>query len=68
MELRFVSTGSIHFRTGVDQEVGLGTTPDEEMEPLLGAEQVQSSLALSLYPFFSWLLVLKVELVWMEIV
>ena len=39
MELRFVSTGSIHFRTGVDQELGLGTTPDKEMEPFLGTEQ-----------------------------
>ena len=39
MELGFVSTGCIHFGTGVDQEMGLGATPHEEVEPLLGAKQ-----------------------------
>ena len=39
MELGFMSTGCIHFGTGVDQEMGLGATPYEEVEPLLGAKQ-----------------------------
>ena len=34
-----MSTGRIHFGTGVDQEMGLGATPHEEVEPLLGAKQ-----------------------------
>ena len=38
MELGFVSTGGMHFGTGIDQEVGLGAAPDEEVETLLGTK------------------------------
>ena len=38
MELGFVSTGGIHFGAGIDQEVGLGAAPDEEVETLLGTK------------------------------